>query len=102
VYAYYAEHEQLLDNVQRDAAVMPVLAEVSEYRSRYLTELRDVLLPGWQTRGSSRARVRRSIGHALEFRTWQSLVRRQGCSQPEAIDLMVALAVAAASGPAAG
>ena len=101
VYGYYTEHEQLLDNVQRDAAVMPVVAEVSEYRSRYLVELRDALLPGWPARGSARARLKRAVGHALEFRTWQSLVRRQGCSQAEAIELMVALA-AAASGSAAG
>src|SRR5262249_25024743 len=98
VYRYYTQHEQLLDNVQRDAAVMPILAEVSAFRSRYLVQLQDVLLPGWPARGPARARLRRSIGHALEFRTWQSLVRRQGCSRAEAIDLMVALAVTAASG----
>ena len=38
-----------------------------------------------------------SIGHALEFGTWQSLVRRQGCTSEEAIRLMVALAGAAAA-----
>lgn len=102
VYGYYADHEQLLDNVQRDAAVMPVLAEVSEYRSRYLVGLRDALLPGWPVRGPARARLKRSVGHALEFRTWESLVRRQGCSQAEAIELMVALAATAASAPADG
>lgn len=101
MYAHYERHEQLLDNVQRDAAVMPVLAEVSAFRTRYLGEARDVLLRGWPVRGAARARLRRAIGHALEFRTWQSLVRRQGCSTAEAVELMVALAERAASGPQA-
>jgi AcrR family transcriptional regulator len=101
MYAYYERQEQLLDNVQRDVAVMPVLAEVSAFRTRYLREAPDVLLRGWPVRGAARARLRRAIGHALEFRTWQSLVRRQGCSTAEAVELMVALAERAASGPPA-
>jgi hypothetical protein len=51
-------------------------------------------------RGGARARLRRAIGHALEFRTWQSLVRRQGCATDEAVQLMVALARATGSGNA--
>jgi len=98
VYAYFERHEQLLDNVQRDVAVMPVLAEVSQYRSRYLKEGLEVLVAGWPARGAARTRLRHAIGHALEFRTWQSLVRRQGCSTTEAVSLMVSLAVALQSG----
>ena len=97
LYGYYERLEPLLENVQRDAAVMPVVAEVNAYRVRYLEEVRDVLLEVWTTRGGARARLGRAIGHALEFRTWQSLVRRQGCPTDEAAQLMVALARAAAS-----
>jgi hypothetical protein len=57
-----------------------------------------MLLRGWPVRGAARARLGRAIGHALEFRTWQSLVRRQGCSAAEAVELMVGLAERAASG----
>lgn len=95
-YSYYEQHEQLLDNVQRDVAVMPVLADVSRVRSAYVGQAREVLLVGWPARGAARTRLRRAIGHALEFRTWQSLVRRQGCSTNEAVELMVALAAAVA------
>src|SRR5918999_4905319 len=79
LYGYYERLEPLLENVQRDAAVMPIVAEMNAYRVRYLEEIRDLLLEAWTTRGGARARLRRAIGHALEFRTWQSLVRRQGC-----------------------
>jgi hypothetical protein len=53
-------------------------------------------------RGDARARVRRVIGHALEFNTWQSLVRRQGCTNEEAVRLMLAFVRTAASASAGG
>jgi len=79
---------------------MPLVAELNAYRARHLEEIRDLLLQAWLTRGGARARLRRAIGHALEFRTWQSLVRRQGCTAGEAVQLMVAFACAAGSGNA--
>jgi hypothetical protein len=36
--------------------------------------------------------VRAVIGHALEFETWRSLVRRQGLSRKQAVDAMLQLA----------
>ena len=95
LYGYYERLEPLLENVQRDAALMPVVAEMNAYRVRYLEETRDLLLGGWPARGAARTRVRRAIGHALEFRTWQSLVRGQGCGPGEAVRLMVAFVRAA-------
>lgn len=96
LYGYYRRLEPLLENVQRDAAVMPLVAELNAYRVRYLEEVRELLLEAWPKRGVSRARLRRAIGHALEFRTWQSLVRRQGCPTNEAVQLMLAFVRAAA------
>jgi AcrR family transcriptional regulator len=96
LYGYYERLEPLLENLQRDAALMPIVAEMNAYRVRYLEEIRDLLLEAWTTRGA-RARLRRAIGHALEFRTWQSLVRRQGCRTTEAVQLMLTFVRAAAS-----
>jgi AcrR family transcriptional regulator len=96
LYGYYERLEPLLENVQRDAAVMPVVAEMNAYRVRYLEEIRDLLVAAWTPTGA-RARLRRAIGHALEFRTWQSLVRVQGCRTGEAVQLMLAFVSAAAS-----
>ena len=95
LYAYYERLEPLLENVVRDAAVMPLVAEMNAYRVRYLDEVREVLLAGRPRRG--RARVGRAIGHALEFGTWRSLVRGQGASPAEAVQLMLAFAGAVAS-----
>jgi AcrR family transcriptional regulator len=95
LYGYYERLEPLLENVQRDAPVMPLVAEMNAYRVRYLEDIRDLLLEAWPTRGRARARLRRAIGHALEFRTWQSLVRRQGCPANEAVQLMLTFVRAA-------
>jgi AcrR family transcriptional regulator len=97
LYGYFERLEPLLENVQRDAAVMPLVAEMNAYRARYLDEIGDLLLRAWAARGGAKARLRRAIGHALEFGTWQSLVRHQGCTTGEAVALMVAFARATAS-----
>jgi AcrR family transcriptional regulator len=97
LYGYYERLEPLLENVQRDATTMPLVAEMNAYRVRYLEETRDLLLKAWPSRGGARARMRRAIGHALEFRTWQSLVRRQGCRTDEAVELMLTFVRATAS-----
>jgi AcrR family transcriptional regulator len=96
LYDYYERLESLLENVQRDAAVMPLVAEMNAYRVRYLEEIGELLLQAWPARGRARTRLCLAIGHALEFRTWQSLVRRQRCATNEAVQLMVAFACAAA------
>ena len=98
LYGYYERLEPLLENVQRDAAVMPLVAEMNAYRARYLEEVRDLLLQGWAIHRGAKVRLRRAIGHALEFRTWQSLVRRQRCTAREAVRLMVDFAAASAAG----
>jgi AcrR family transcriptional regulator len=95
LYGYYARLEPLLENIQRDAPVLPILREMSAYRVRYLEEVRELVLAGWPS-GQAKTRLRRALGHALDFRTWQSLVRGQGCRTDEAVQLMLAFARAAA------
>ena len=50
-------------------------------------ELADDLARGWPRRKA----VRAAIGHALEFETWRSLVRRQGLSRQQAVEAMLRL-----------
>jgi AcrR family transcriptional regulator len=96
LYGYYARLEQLLENIQRDAPVLPIVRELNAYHLRYLDDARELLLAAWPSRGHARRRLRRALGHALDFRTWQSLVRGQGCGADEAVQLMVAFAQTAA------
>jgi AcrR family transcriptional regulator len=98
VYGYYERIEKLLDNVERDAPLMPVVAEINTYRVRYLEQVAELLTSAWPARGQARRLVRQAVGHALEFTTWRSLAREQGCTRREAVQLMVALADVAAGG----
>jgi AcrR family transcriptional regulator len=97
LYGYYAKLEPLLDNVIRDAKLMPIVREIGEYRLQHLREAREVLVAGWDPEAHD-GPLRAAVGHALDFRTWQSLVRDQGCAEDVAVDLMVALVRSAASG----
>jgi hypothetical protein len=56
----------------------------------------EVLIAGWPVTARTRRRLRRAIGHVLDFRTWQSL-HSQGCSNGEAVALMLVFARAAAT-----
>src|ERR671928_1929885 len=54
LYGYYERLEPLLENVQRDAAVMPIVADMNAYRVRYLEETRDLLVEAWPARGAAK------------------------------------------------
>lgn len=81
IYAWYASVEGDLALFARDAEAI----DVDEAHVRLIAGLRRRL-----GRGRSRP-ARAAIGHALEFETWRSLVRRQGLSRRRAVDLMVRL-----------
>ena len=95
LYAYYERLEQLLDNIERDLPLVPAMHEVNAIRVRYVEEVRELLLQTWPARGRAKTRLRRALGHAIEFRTWQSLVRGQGCRTEEAVQLMLSFVRAA-------
>ena len=81
-YAWYESVEAELALFIRDAAAVP--AEIGGRRSAELASLADALWQGWPRRKS----VRAAIGHALDFETWRSLVRRQGLTRTQAVNAM--------------
>ena len=87
LYAWYESVEDDLAVFLRDASVVPANAEVLAEMTVPLATLADGLAQGRPRRKS----VRAAIGHALEFETWRSLVRRQGLSRTQAVDAMARL-----------
>ena len=85
MYAWYDSVEPELALFVRDASVVP--PEITGRRLSHLATLADAVSLGWPRRKS----VRAAIGHALEFETWRSLVRRQGLSRTQAVDAMTRL-----------
>jgi AcrR family transcriptional regulator len=101
LYAYYAGTEEMLGNLLRDAATVPIVAELMEGLGARLDAMRTALLRGRLERGRARRDVRAALGHALAFATWSSLVREEGLPQSQAVRLMCGL-VAAAGAPLRG
>jgi AcrR family transcriptional regulator len=89
LYAYFRRTEPFWVNVLRDAEVMPIVKEMAvKRRLGYLSDVRDLLAAGWRVRGRRRSLLVAAIGHAVDFRTWESLARRQGLEDRQIVELM--------------
>ena len=91
LYAWYEGVESQLDVLLRDQRLVPAQAEIMGETAVTTSRLADDLARGWPRRKA----VRAAIGHALEFETWRSLVRRQELSRKQAVDAMSRLVASA-------
>src|SRR5919107_4250180 len=95
LYDYFRRTEAGWANILRDAEVVPLVKEMAEQRRlAYLREVRDVLLAGWPKRRARRPLLSAVLGLAVDFRTWQTLVRREELDDRTAVALMVRLGTA--------
>jgi AcrR family transcriptional regulator len=94
-YHWYERAQPMLDNVFRDAPLVPALKPAVEGFQRQLRVVRATLMRGRREQGRQRARVAAAIGHAIGFGAWRSLVREHGLDSAEAADLMAAMVLAA-------
>jgi AcrR family transcriptional regulator len=95
LYEWYDRGDYMLEKTTRDLALVPALRPSMEALRGWVEGAADAILRGRPERGARRRRLRAAVGHALAFATWRSLVRDQGMSQSETIELMAALAAAA-------
>lgn len=95
LYAHYQRTERMMGNVLRDEATMPIVRRMLGGYRDYITAARETLMVGRGARGSARRRVVATIGHALGFATWRSLIREQGLDDSQAVDLMCRMVAAA-------
>jgi AcrR family transcriptional regulator len=95
LYDWYDRGDYMLERLTRDLALVPALRPSLDAFRGWLDTAADTILGGRPERGARRRRRRAAVAHALAFETWRSLVRQQGLSQSEAIELMEALAAAA-------
>ncbi len=91
LYAWYESVESDLAVLLRDSQFVPAHADEMARTAARMHQLADALLRGWPRRKA----VRAAVGHAVEFETWRSLVRRHGLSRRQAIDAMVRLVAGA-------
>jgi AcrR family transcriptional regulator len=101
LYDYFRRTEAAWANVLRDAELDPLVREMAEKRRLvYLRDARDVLLAAWPKRPSRRPLLKAVLALAVDFRTWQTLARRESLDDRTAVSLMVSLASAIGGGPA--
>ncbi len=92
LYAYYERGEPMLTSARRDVPLLPALAKVlAEAEAPYWERVRRALVAGWALADEQRAIVLVAIDHATAFPTWQSLVRKGGLTNEQAVALMVCL-----------
>ena len=91
LYAYYGAVGNALTTIVRDFPRVPTLAALNApYLARW-EEMRDVLARGWNRRGRGREAFLAAIAHSLDLSTWDSLVRRQGLSEANTVELLIRL-----------
>jgi AcrR family transcriptional regulator len=91
LYAYYAEVGDALLVVLRDLPLVPKLAALNAPHLARWAEMAEVLARGWNRRGRRRQALLAAIAHSLEISTWESLVRRHGLPDEDAVELLVRL-----------
>jgi AcrR family transcriptional regulator len=103
VYAYNRRRERLFAKVVSDAegegpinaAVREVLKPVEARWER----MREVLAVGWEVPdGPARTLLGATIGLALDFQTWRTMIRGQGLSDEQAIEAMARMVRCVAHG----
>ncbi|HVL33512.1 MAG TPA: helix-turn-helix domain-containing protein [Actinomycetota bacterium] len=92
IYRFYRTVEYTFTNVERDLPTMPVFQQAYEELGIFALyqEIRSLLSEPYRKRPRFKV-ISAAIGHATDFKTWQSLVRGQGLSDRQAIEAMVAM-----------
>jgi len=87
LYAYYERTAPMLENLLRDEDAHEVVRARFQGFHAFVAAMADTLMAGRRLRGAARRRTRAAIGHAVTFSTWRSLVREQGLSHADAVEL---------------
>jgi AcrR family transcriptional regulator len=93
LYTYYDTAEPMLSNLLRDLELVEAVGRQFAGFLGYMETAHATLTTGWRVRGGRARRLRAAAGHALAFTTWRSLVREQGCTLDEAVEMMCRLVV---------
>jgi AcrR family transcriptional regulator len=111
LYAYFRRRERLWTNILRDQE-MPLTnddpeaheadAEIMEPLYVHWEQMKETLAGGWGSPDEPPRLVLSAIGLALDFQTWRAMVRTQGLSDEQAIELMVGMVRCAAVSPDPG
>jgi AcrR family transcriptional regulator len=86
IYGYHRRTERMMDRAFADSVSNETLAGLFQPYFDFWNHVRDTLAAAWDG-----APVTPIIGHAIDFRTWKTLVREQGMPEERAIEVFVGL-----------
>ncbi len=104
LYGYFRLREGLLANIQRDQDLPhrrdhPDVQQIMRPIVEHWERMHKVLAEGWETReGQAPSLVFGAIGVALDFQSWRTMVRKQGMTDGQAVELMARMVRCAAQG----
>jgi AcrR family transcriptional regulator len=100
LYSYFRRREGLWANILRDLEMpytddapeaQEVNAEIMEPILLHWERMKETLAAGWESYEESSRLVLSAIALALDFQAWRAMVRTQGLSDEQAIELMVGM-----------
>ena len=95
LYAYFRRRERMLVNVLRDAEreweAKPHVREIMKPMVEHWERMKETLAVGWEVGENHPQPLLGGIGLALDFETWHTMVRKQGLTVDQALDLMVGM-----------
>lgn len=86
-YAYHRTTEAMMTKALADVGDSPVFQPYLDFWNGAA----DIVASAWDTTGQDYALLRAAIGHALSFTTWSSLIREQGLTDKQAVEVMLRL-----------
>ena len=104
LYAYFRRREGLWANIQRDQDLPhrgdhPDVRQIMRPIVEHWGRMHRVLADGWEAReGQAPSLVFGAIGVALDFQSWRTMVRKQGMTDEQAVELMAGMVRCAAQG----
>ncbi|HXG35452.1 MAG TPA: TetR/AcrR family transcriptional regulator [Dehalococcoidia bacterium] len=96
IYQYHARTEQMMASFYRDYPLKPASLKATAPYIQHWQHLRDSLAQGFPLDDERRPLLLAALAHALDFRTWQSLVRGQVLDNQQAVELMAGMVLAVA------
>jgi AcrR family transcriptional regulator len=88
LYAYFRRREGLWANIVRDAELVDMGEELKPIIAHW-ERMQETLAAGWESpNGTSEPLLVGAIGLALDFKTWRTMVRQQGLSDAQAVEVM--------------
>ena len=104
LYAYFRRREKLLANILRDQEMPhfkddPDVREIMRPIIEHWERMHKALAVGWKTHnGQSEPLLFGAIGLALDFQSWRTIVRKQGITDEQAVELMVRIVLCVTRG----